>query len=87
MADRSRRREEAEVFTEMRGLVFRLLTSAATLSFAVGDGAHHDTAPSNFARRAERRPPARYLWQRFAKGAVPEAGAPGAVLEDAPEVM
>src|SRR6266516_845015 len=36
MADRSRRREEAEVFTEMRGLVFRLLTSAATLSFALG---------------------------------------------------
>ncbi len=29
------RREEAEVFTEMRGLVFRLLTSAATLSFAL----------------------------------------------------
>src|SRR6266481_6069143 len=35
MADRSRRREEAQVFTEMRGLVFRLLTSAATLSFAL----------------------------------------------------
>src|SRR5439155_25332299 len=35
VADRSRRREEAEVFTEMRGLVFRLLTSAATLSFAL----------------------------------------------------
>src|SRR5437773_12407310 len=35
MADRSRRREEAEVFTEMRGVVFRLLTSAATWSFAL----------------------------------------------------
>src|SRR6266480_3715799 len=35
MADRSRRREEAEVFTEMPGLVFRLLTSAATLSFSL----------------------------------------------------
>src|SRR5207247_1158703 len=42
LADRSRRREEAEVFTEMRGLVFRLLTPAATLSFGPGrlPGAH-----------------------------------------------
>src|SRR6266566_1715127 len=44
MADRSRRREEAEVFTEMRGLVFRLLTSAATLSFALTPPASSVTA-------------------------------------------
>src|SRR6266550_2338187 len=45
MAERSRRREEAEDFTEMRGLVFRLLTSAATLSFALEKQPHLDTAP------------------------------------------
>src|SRR5438128_12211876 len=48
MADRSRRREEAEVFTEMRGLVFRLLTSAATLSFALAFVSLHWTECSTF---------------------------------------
>jgi hypothetical protein len=46
-------------------------------------GVHLDTAANNVAEQAERRSPIRHLWRSSGYGAVPEAGAPGAVSRSA----